>query len=142
MKAANIEYQVIGQEQLIGRVAAQEITRKDGSVIVDLNTEIDAAQVEEIMAAKVGSISTLFIDGINADDSFRNTLLTDKVESREEALLEIYRRLRPGDPPAVDSAEALFENLFFNPDRYDLSAVGRLKLNERVGVNEPIDQRV
>ncbi|MCX6124500.1 MAG: DNA-directed RNA polymerase subunit beta, partial [Proteobacteria bacterium] len=82
-----------------------------------------------------------FIDGVNVDASFRNTLITDKVSTREEAILDIYKRLRPGDPPLIDPAETLFNNLFFNKDRYDLSAVGRMKMNERLGVNLPDEQR-
>jgi DNA-directed RNA polymerase subunit beta len=76
----------------------------------------------------------LYIDGFNVTSSFRDTLLADKVNSSDEALIEIYRRLRPGDPPTLKSSLVLFDNLFFNPERYDLSAVGRLKLNFKLGL--------
>ena len=73
----------------------------------------------------------LFIDGLNVGSYLRDTLLVDKVQSQDEGILEIYRRLRPGDPPTLDTARNLFNNLFFNPDRYDLSKVGRLKMNHK-----------
>ena len=71
----------------------------------------------------------LFIDGLNVGPYLRDTLIADKVLTTEDAIMEIYRRLRPGDPPTLETAKQLFNNLFFNPERYDLSAVGRLKLN-------------
>jgi DNA-directed RNA polymerase subunit beta len=71
----------------------------------------------------------LFIDGLNVGPYLRDTLIADKVKTMEDAIMEIYRRLRPGDPPTLETAKQLFHNLFFNPERYDLSAVGRLKLN-------------
>ena len=70
----------------------------------------------------------------------RNTLLQDKVASPEEAIIEIYKRLRPGDPPTIETATTFFNNLFFNPERYDLSRVGRLKLNHRLGLDAPLEQ--
>ena len=82
----------------------------------------------------------LFIDDLHVGPSLRNTLLQDKIASPEEAILEIYRRLRPGDPPTPETATAFFHNLFFNPERYDLSKVGRLKLNHKLGINVPLEQ--
>ena len=81
----------------------------------------------------VAEFPILFIDGLNVGPYLRDTLLVDKVETEEESLLEIYRRLRPGDPPTIDTARVFFHNLFFNPERYDLSKVGRLKLNYKFG---------
>src|SRR5262249_45427677 len=78
---------------------------------------------------------------VNVDASLRNTLTNDRVTSQMEAILEIYSRLRPGDPKAEEPAKVLFDNLFFNPDRYDLSSVGRLKLNERLGLQTPLETR-
>ena len=68
-------------------------------------------------------------------------LVSDRITSQDEAILEIYKRLRPGDPPTIEPAKVLFDNLFFNPDRYDLSTVGRLKLNERLGLDAALEQR-
>ena len=81
----------------------------------------------------------LFIDNLNVSSSLRDTLLIDKAGSKEEALLEIYRKLRPGDPPTYEFAEALVHNMFFSPERYDLSKVGRLKMNHRLGLGIPLD---
>jgi len=141
METAGLKYQYVSEDFLLGKVVAQNIVDASGNVLVDVNSEITAEDVEKIIKGHVREFSILFIDGINVDGSFRDTLLSDKVETREEALLEIYRRLRPGDPPTLEPAEALLNNLFFNHDRYDLSAVGRLKLNERLGSNEPLEQR-
>ena len=82
----------------------------------------------------------LFIDESSVGPYLRNTLLQDRIKSPQDAILEIYRRLRPGDPPTVESATNFFNNLFFNPDRYDLSKVGRLKLNHRLKLNVPLEQ--
>jgi len=82
----------------------------------------------------------LFIDDSSVGPYLRNTLLQDRIKSPQDAILEIYRRLRPGDPPTVESATNFFNNLFFNPDRYDLSKVGRLKLNHRLKLNVPLEQ--
>ena len=70
------------------------------------------------------------------------TLKKDPIHTHEEALIEIYRRLRPGDPPTLDSSRSLFENMFFNPQKYDFSRVGRLKLNTKLGLNTPLDEKI
>jgi DNA-directed RNA polymerase subunit beta len=100
-------------------------------VILECNEEISpqhdrrAAQASNLKELKV-----LFIDNLNVGPYLRDTLLMDKIENPEEAVMEIYRRVRPGDPPTPETATNLFTNvLFFNPERYDLSKVGRLKLN-------------
>ncbi len=141
MEAAGLKYQYVNDDFLLGKVLAQNIVDSHGTVVVPVNSEISKEDVEKIIKANIKEFHILFIDGINVDSSFRDTLLSDRVETREEALLEIYRRLRPGDPPTLEPAEALLNNLFFNHDRYDLSAVGRLKLNERLGSDEPLEQR-
>ena len=88
----------------------------------------------------IHQIEVLFLDESTVGPYLRNTLLQDRINSPQDAILEIYRRLRPGDPPTVDSATNFFNNLFFNPDRYDLSKVGRLKLNHRLKLNVPLEQ--
>src|SRR5207253_8744728 len=85
-------------------------------------------------------IEVLFIAETNVGHYLRNTLLQDRIRSPQDAILEICRRLRPGDPPTVESATNFFNNLFFNPARYDLSRVGRLKLNHRLRLNVPLEQ--
>ena len=94
---------------------------------------------DKIIAAKVKEFSLLYIDNLNVGPYLRNTLLADKVENSEEARLEIYRRMRPGDPATVEASDAFFENLFFNPERYDLSRVGRLKLNFKFEMDVPLE---
>ena len=89
----------------------------------------------------VEKFKILFIDGLNVGSYLRDTLIADKVKTTEDAIMEIYRRLRPGDPPTLETAKTLFHNLFFNPERYDLSRVGRLKLNYKFYNDLPEDQR-
>ena len=91
------------------------------------------------MSRNIKSFEVLFIDNLNVSSSLRDTLLIDKAGGKEEALLEIYRKLRPGDPPTYEFAEALVHNMFFSPERYDLSKVGRLKMNHRLGLGIPLD---
>lgn len=141
MEQAGIEYVAMEQEELTGKVSAENILDKAGKVIVPLNTELTNDFLEKMIKGAVKEFSVLFIDGVNADASFRNTLVSDKIESKEDAILEIYKRMRPGDPPTIEPATALFENLFFNPDRYDLSAVGRMKLNQKLGLEIPLEVR-
>ena len=120
-------------EGIVGRYASADIVDPaTGEVLVECNEEITADKFEEIKARQVSSFSVLFIDNLHITSSFRDTLVGDKINSTDEALIEIYRRLRPGDPPTLKSSLALFDNLFFNPERYDLSAVGRLKLNYKL----------
>jgi DNA-directed RNA polymerase subunit beta len=141
MKDAGLKDEAVAIDDLVGKVVASDILSADGEVLIPVNTELTQEDLERLAKNGIQRFDILFIDGINVDYTLRQTLLGDKVSSRDDALLEIYKRLRPGDPPTVDHAESLFNNLFFNPDRYDLSAVGRLKLNERLGLNEPIEQR-
>src|SRR3546814_3863154 len=86
-----------------------------------------------LVEAGAKEVSLLAIDHINVGAYFRNTLAVDKNTSREEALIDIYRVMRPGEPPTLETAEAMFNGLFFDSERYDLSAVGRVKMNSRLG---------
>jgi DNA-directed RNA polymerase subunit beta len=94
-----------------------------------------------LMSVGAAEFKILFIDGLNVGSYLRDTLIADKVKTTEDAIMEIYRRLRPGDPPTLETAKTLFNNLFFNAERYDLSKVGRLKLNYKFYNNLPEDQR-
>ena len=100
-----------------------------------------ADKLDKLREAGVNSFKILFIDGLSVGSYLRDTLLAEKVKTTEDAIMEIYRRLRPGDPPTLDTAKTLFNNLFFNPERYDLSKVGRLKLNYKFYRDVPEDQR-
>ena len=94
------------------------------------------------LSVKIDALSLLFIDNVHYLSSLRDTLLTDKVSTQEEALIEIYKKLRPGEPPTIAAAKDLFNGLFFDPKRYDLSPVGRLKLNKRMNIDVPLETRV
>ncbi|MCE5313099.1 MAG: DNA-directed RNA polymerase subunit beta, partial [Nitrospiraceae bacterium] len=94
------------------------------------------------LGAKIDTLQLLYIDNVNYLPSFRETLLTDKVVKQEEALKEIYRKLRPGEPATEHAARELFSGLFFDPKRYDLSTVGRLKINKKLGIDTPLETRV
>ena len=125
----------VNLESIVGRFASSDvIDPATGEVLVECNEEVTTEKFFEIKSRGVGSFKILFIDNLHVTSSFRDTLLMDKINSSDDALIEIYRRLRPGDPPTLKSSQTLFENLFFNPERYDLSAVGRLKLNFKLGL--------
>src|SRR3990172_4358449 len=140
MKEAGIEFIPIELEDVVGKIAAADIyDSKTGEVIVECNGEITPEKIEEIKKRKITELKTLFIDPMITGTSIRDTLMLDKISTPEDALIEIYKRLRPGEPPTRETASALFDNMFFNPDRYDLSRVGRLKLNHKLGRDLPID---
>jgi len=130
----------IDQSNIIGRFAAKDIVDTGtGEVLVAAGDEITEKILEDILERKIGQIELLYIDDLNVGPYLLNTLKSDKVSTPDEAKLEIYRRLRPGDPATPESATALFDNLFFNPERYDLSKVGRLKLNYKFGFDVPLE---
>ena len=127
---------------LIGQIVAQDIVDvHTGEVVIPCNGEITEIVLDAISAGGISSFTTLFIDGIKFTDSFRKTLALDKVNTPEEALIEIYRRLRPSSPPTIEIATNFFNGLFFNPDTYDLSEVGRFKINAKLGTNTDISIR-
>jgi DNA-directed RNA polymerase subunit beta len=135
-----LEFIRILEEDVVGKIASTDIVdTATGEIIVECNEEITAAKLQELRSRGINEIKVLFIDNLFVGPYLRETLLLDRIATPEEAMIEIYRRLRPGDPPSVRSATALFESLFFNPERYDLSAVGRLKLNYKLGLEAPLE---
>jgi DNA-directed RNA polymerase subunit beta len=141
MEAAGVEQVPVALEEVVGRVSAHDIAdAKTGEIVVECNQEITQERYDLLRERGIASIEVLFVDDLHIGPSLRNTLLQDKITSDQEAILEIYRRLRPGDPPTVETATAFFHNLFFNPDRYDLSKVGRLKLNHKLKLTVPLEQ--
>jgi len=141
MEAARIKQVPIALEEIIGRVASHDVVDPHSKeVLVECNHEITQEKLDLIRDKGLSQIEVLFIDESSVGPYLRNTLLQDRIRSPQDAILEIYRRLRPGDPPTVESATNFFNNLFFNPDRYDLSKVGRLKLNHRLKLNIPLEQ--
>jgi DNA-directed RNA polymerase subunit beta len=141
MEAAKMKQVPVVWEDILGRVAAHDVVDpQTKEVLVEGNHEITQDKLDLIRDKGIHQIDVLFIDDSSVGPYLRNTLLQDRIKSPQDAILEIYRRLRPGDPPTVESATNFFNNLFFNPDRYDLSKVGRLKLNHRLKLNVPLEQ--
>src|SRR5216110_2313937 len=141
MEQAGLEQIPIALEEVLGRVAAHDVKDpRTGEVLLATNEEITDEKLEVFRQRGINKVEVLFLDDTNIGPSLRNTLLQDKIEKPKDAILEIYRRLRPGDPPTPETATAFFNNLFFNPERYDLSRVGRLKLNHKLKLNVPLDQ--
>ena len=131
-----LEYYRIAPDQLFGKfLATAVINPKTGEVIADAGTELNEEVLNNISSAKVGEIKVLYIDGVNVGPYIRNTLEMDKNHNREEALLDIYRVMRPGEPPTYETADQLFRALFFDNERYDLSSVGRVKMNVALDIS-------
>ncbi len=142
LKSLNIKKIHINDEDIIGRVSATDVIDEEtGEVLVECNEELSLDHMALLRDKGVKSIYILYIEPLSAGPYIRNTLMVDKVSTPEQAKFEIYKRLRPGEPPTKDSSEALFNNLFFNPERYDLSKVGRLKLNYKLGFDTEIVDR-
>ncbi len=121
---------------LIGKVLAKDIFNQEtGEVLVSANTEIDQSIIEAIREANITELHTLYINELDKGPYISTTLRADPTSNRLEALVEVYRMMRPGEPPTKDSAEQLFQNLFFNHERYDLSEVGRMKFNRRLKID-------
>jgi len=132
----------ISAEEIEGRVSAGTlIDPASEAVIVGTNGVIDEEIFENIMGAGIKSFNVLHIDGVASSDSVHKTLILDKVEKKEDALVEIYRRLRPGNPATPEVAQDFVDHLFFKSSYYDLSSVGRLKLNLRLGIDTPVQLR-
>jgi DNA-directed RNA polymerase subunit beta len=118
---------------LAGKALANDIIdKKTGEVIVECNTAVSEEVLEQLSTAGVKAFTTLYTNDLDCGDFISETLRIDTTRTELEALVEIYRMMRPGEPPTKDSAEGLFQNLFFSPERYDLSAVGRMKFNRRL----------
>ncbi len=124
----------VPREYLYGKVLAHDVINTDtGEIIAKANEVLTAASLQKLIEAGISEINTLYVNDLDRGPYVSDTLRIDPTKTRLEALVEIYRMMRPGEPPTKDAAENLFNNLFFNPDRYDLSGVGRMKFNRRVG---------
>ena len=143
LEEKNIKELEISNEELIGKFVSEDIVNTDtGEIFAEAGEEITEELIALFELEKIKSIPVLVIDNINSSPFLRNTLALDKSIDKETALFEIYKILRPGEPPTVESATALFESLFFDADRYDLSDVGRVKLNMRLNLDTPDTVRV
>ena len=136
LEQANISSLKVADDFLIGKVLAKDVfSQETGEVIIPANTEIDVTVIEALRESKVEELHCLYINELDKGPYISTTLRADPTSNRLEALVEIYRMMRPGEPPTKDSAEQLFQNLFFNPERYDLSEVGRMKFNRRLKID-------
>ena len=130
----------LSDEFLIGKVLSKDIFDSEtGEVLLAANTEIREEILEILKENKISEIKCLYINELDKGPYISNTLRVDPTSNRLEALVEIYRMMRPGEPPTKDSAETLFSNLFFNEERYDLSEVGRMKFNRRLKLDSKKD---
>ncbi|MGB0281256.1 MAG: DNA-directed RNA polymerase subunit beta [Neptuniibacter sp.] len=137
MAKANMEQLEVPMEYLAGKAIAKDIVDSStGELICACNAEITEELVEQLKAAGVTEFETLYTNDLDCGPFISDTLRIDPTRNQLEALVEIYRMMRPGEPPTKESAEALFENLFFTEERYDLSAVGRMKFNRRLARDE------
>jgi DNA-directed RNA polymerase subunit beta len=133
LTSVGLETVPIGTDELLGKYVAHDvIDETTGEVVVGINEEVTPDVLDRIRLKGVREFSLLYMENPRLDTCMRDTVASDKLRTQEEALLEIYRRLRPGDPPTKETAKALFENLFFNAKRYDLSEIGRWKLNHKL----------
>ncbi len=130
-------------EELLGHYIAEDlVNNKTGEIYAEAGEEVTEKLLETINELGIKELPILDIDHINVGAYIRNTLSVDKNMTREDALFDIYRVMRPGEPPTVDTASAMFQSLFFDADRYDLSAVGRVKMNMRLDLDAPDTYRV
>ena len=137
LEKANIEFLEIPGDYLHGKVLARSIIDEStGEILVECNSEITADVLAKLEAAGVSAFETLYTNDLDHGAFISDTLRSDATRSQLEALVEIYRMMRPGEPPTKDAAENLFKNLFFTEERYDLSGVGRMKFNRRLGREE------
>ncbi|GIL17977.1 MAG: DNA-directed RNA polymerase subunit beta [Oligoflexia bacterium] len=123
-------------EDLEGKVLAKPlIDEETGEIIADANQELDKHHIAKAIEIGIPKFQMIFFDGLTVGPFLRNTLLVDKINSKEEALLKIYQHLRPGEPPTLEAATTFFHRLFFDPETYDLSEVGRIKINHKFSIS-------
>ena len=131
---AGVQYLAVPDEYLLGRRLAKNVVDTDtGEVLVECNLEITEELLATLREKQIDTIETIYTNEIDCGPFISDTLAQDPTRNELESLVEIYRMMRPGEPPTKESAENLFQNLFFSPDRYDLSGVGRMKFNRRLG---------
>ena len=133
----------VPREYLLDRVIARDIVNQDtGEILIPCNAIITEEVLSKLLEAGVSTIETIYTNELDCGPYVSDTLRIDATRNRLEALVEIYRMMRPGEPPTKEAAENLFNNLFFTPERYDLSAVGRMKFNRRLGREEIVGSGV
>jgi len=134
MEKSGMKELIVPPSYLVGKVLAKSVINTEtGELIADANKEITNQLIEQLTAANVTDFQIIYTNDIDHGPYISDTLRADSTSTQLEALVEIYRMMRPGEPPTKDAAESLFQNLFFEPERYDLSEVGRMKFNRRLG---------
>jgi len=137
LEDAGVSRLAVPREYLYGKILSHDVVNTDtGEIIAKANEVITAASAEKFIEVGITQVSTLYVNDLDRGPYVSDTLRIDPTKNRLEALVEIYRMMRPGEPPTRDAAENLFGNLFFNAERYDLSSVGRMKFNRRVNRKE------
>jgi DNA-directed RNA polymerase subunit beta len=134
LEKQNVKRLSIPGEYIVGKAFAEDIVdKKTGEVLVTANSEVTADSLKKIQELGIKSFKTLYTNDLDCGPYISDTLRIDSTVTQMDALVEIYRMMRPGEPPTAESAQAMFNNLFFNIDRYDLSDVGRMMVNRRIG---------
>ncbi|MFA5121249.1 DNA-directed RNA polymerase subunit beta, partial [Zavarzinia sp.] len=142
LREEGVEELFVASSDLVGRYAAIDmINEETGEILIEAGEELTEASVKLLEESGVPEFETLDIDHVTVGPYIRSTMMADKAQSYEQALIEIYRVMRPGEPPTLETAQALFQGLFFDEERYDLSAVGRVKMNSRLSLVTPDTQR-
>jgi DNA-directed RNA polymerase subunit beta len=142
VRAAGIKEIPIKSEDLVGRAVLTELVDPENQeVLLEKNQRLTSPVLEAILSGRVESFKVIYLDSPTTSPVILDTIEAERTNSKEEAWVEIYKRLRPGEMPSIESAKLLFENLFLNPKRYDLSPVGRLKMNKRFNLDLSLDQR-
>ena len=137
METAKLKDLIVTEDFLVGEaLAADVVNQETGEIIFPCNAEITREILAELVEQGVTEFQTIYTNDLDCGPFISDTLRIDSTTSKLEAMVEIYRMMRPGEPPTKESAENLFANLFFSPERYDLSAVGRMKFNRRLGRQE------
>ena len=143
LEEAGLKNILVSEEQVLGGFLAIDLfDEKTGEVVAEAGEEVTIEMLETLEQRGTKELPLLAIDHVTTSAHLRNTLMADKCATREEALIDIYRVMRPGEPPTIESAENLFNSLFFDAERYDLSAVGRVKMNQRLDLNAPDTFRI
>ncbi|MBV8650671.1 MAG: DNA-directed RNA polymerase subunit beta, partial [Alphaproteobacteria bacterium] len=143
LQEQGLKAQLVSPGELVGNyLAADIIDEANGVVLYEAGDELSAGDLEKLASAGVQELPLLAIDHVTVGGYIRSTMAIDRNATREDALIDIYRVMRPGEPPTLESAEALFKSLFFDQERYDLSAVGRVKMNARLGFTTDDQVRV
>ena len=143
LEDAGVRKLAVPRDYIYGKILAHDVVDTNtGEIIAKANEVITAVSAEKMIEAGIDKVRTLYVNDLDRGPYVSDTLRVDPTKNRLEALVEIYRMMRPGEPPTRDAAENLFQNLFFNPERYDLSPVGRMKFNRRVGRKEIVGSNV